>query len=220
MAAGMRQRRRHMADGDRANAPFGLRRLARIVDDEWINDGHRPKHRLGRAILHERRRLARQPFKRAMGAAMDHRIDIFDAAGARHRRRHRNGTAASPYHDSPPCDLRRCRDPAARRRANCRRARPGTRMRRQRASASGAPQCACTELDEICAAWHQAPRHNRRVLRRSVAAASSRWRINASAVRERPDGISSLAQRSGNRGDALAPCRVQRHSRRVLALPG
>ena len=66
-----------MADGERANAPFGLRRLARIVDDKRINDGQRSEHRLGRAIVHERRCLAGQPFKRAMGAAMNHRIDLF-----------------------------------------------------------------------------------------------------------------------------------------------
>ena len=80
MAAGERQRRRHVAKCECANAPFGLRRLARIVDNEWVNDGQRSKHRLRRALLHERQRFARQPFKRAMGAAMDHRIDLFTFA--------------------------------------------------------------------------------------------------------------------------------------------
>ena len=38
---GAGERRRQMADGDRGDAPLGLRRLAGIADDEGIDDGQR-----------------------------------------------------------------------------------------------------------------------------------------------------------------------------------
>ena len=89
-----RQRRRQMAKRHRADAPLGLRRLARIVDDEGIDHRQRTGQRLGPAVGRQRHRLARQPFQRAMRADMDQRMqslrpqpevegDIAVARGAR-----------------------------------------------------------------------------------------------------------------------------------------
>src|SRR4029077_17670457 len=70
MAPGFDQARRHMADGDGADAALRSRRVARIVDDEGLDDWHRAEHDLRGAILRERHGLAGQPFERAMRAAM------------------------------------------------------------------------------------------------------------------------------------------------------
>ena len=75
---GRRERRRQMADRDRRDAPLGLRRLARIADDEGIDDRRGPDHRFGKAGARERDRLAGQPFERAMRAHMDERVDHRD----------------------------------------------------------------------------------------------------------------------------------------------
>ena len=64
-----------MADGDGGDAPLRLRRLAGIVDDEGVDDGHRAEKRAGSAGFGKRRGLAGQPFERAMRAEMDQRID-------------------------------------------------------------------------------------------------------------------------------------------------
>ena len=73
--AGGDQRRGQMADGRRADAPLGLRRLAGIVDDERIDDRRRAEENFGRAAFGQRDRLARQPFERAVRAELDQRVD-------------------------------------------------------------------------------------------------------------------------------------------------
>ena len=59
-----------MADGDGGDAALGLRRLARIADDEGIDHGERAHDRLGEAGAGQRHGLPRQPFERAMRAHM------------------------------------------------------------------------------------------------------------------------------------------------------
>ena len=76
MSAGGDQRRRQMADGRRADAALGLRRLAGIVDDERIDDRRRAKQDLRGAALAERDGLARQPFQRAVRAELNERVDL------------------------------------------------------------------------------------------------------------------------------------------------
>ena len=71
---GAGQRRRQVADGDRGNAPLGLRRLAGIADDEGIDDRQRAGDDFGKAVFAERHGLARQPFQRAVRADMDERV--------------------------------------------------------------------------------------------------------------------------------------------------
>lgn len=68
------QRRRQMAEGDGGDAALGLCGLARIGDDERIDDRQRASDDLGEAILPKRHRLAGQPFQRSMGADMDDRL--------------------------------------------------------------------------------------------------------------------------------------------------
>ena len=60
-----------MADGDGCDPPLGLRRLARIADDEGVDDGQGARDDLRKAGFAKRHRLARQPFERAMRADMD-----------------------------------------------------------------------------------------------------------------------------------------------------
>ena len=72
---GAGQRRRQMAKRDGGDAPLGLRRLAGIGDDEGIDNGQGTGDDLGKTVLRECNRLARQPFQRAMGADMDKRMD-------------------------------------------------------------------------------------------------------------------------------------------------
>src|SRR6185312_6631106 len=73
------QRRRHVSDRHRADAALGLRRLARIVDDERIDDRGRADEHFRGAALAERNRLARQPFQRAMRAELNDCVDFFAA---------------------------------------------------------------------------------------------------------------------------------------------
>ncbi len=80
MQSGLGQRRGQVPDRDRRDAPLGLGRLARIVDDEGIDDRHGAEHRLRRAGRRQRHRLAGQPFERAVSAEMDHGIDCFAMA--------------------------------------------------------------------------------------------------------------------------------------------
>ena len=76
MRPGGDQRRRQMADRDRADAALGLRGFARIVDDERIDDRRRAEQNFGRATFAERDRLARQPFERAVRAELNDRVDL------------------------------------------------------------------------------------------------------------------------------------------------
>ena len=71
------QWRGQMADRDRADAALGLRRLARIVDNERVDDGRRPEQNFRRTALAKRDGLARQPFQRAMCAKLNDRADFF-----------------------------------------------------------------------------------------------------------------------------------------------
>src|SRR6185437_13922725 len=73
------QRRRHVSDRHRADAALGLRRLARVVDDERIHDRGRADEHFRGAALAERNRLARQPFQRAMRAELNDCVDFFAA---------------------------------------------------------------------------------------------------------------------------------------------
>ena len=77
--AGSDQRRGHVTQRHRADPAAGLCRLAGSVDDEGINDGHRPQRHLRPGLGIERHGLARQPFERAVGADMDERVDGLDA---------------------------------------------------------------------------------------------------------------------------------------------
>ena len=69
------QRRRQMADSDRAEPALGGSRLARIVDDEGIDHGQPAEQRGRQAGRGQRHRLAGQPFERAVRAEMDHGVD-------------------------------------------------------------------------------------------------------------------------------------------------
>ncbi|CAM3446252.1 hypothetical protein PANO111632_19235 [Paracoccus nototheniae] len=69
-------RRRHMTKRDRPDAAFGLRGLARIVDDEGIDHRQCPGQGAWPAGIRQRHRLARQPFQRAMRAHMDQRMGV------------------------------------------------------------------------------------------------------------------------------------------------
>ena len=83
------QRRRQMADGDAGDAAFGLRRLARIADDERIDHRQRPGDDLGKAFRGQRHRLARQPFQRAVRAHVNERVhfrDVSQPQPERHQR--------------------------------------------------------------------------------------------------------------------------------------
>ena len=81
MRAGRDQRRREMADRHRADPALGLRRLARIVDDEGIDHRHRRRAPpRARRIARQRDGLARQPFQRAVRAEMNQRVDALDLA--------------------------------------------------------------------------------------------------------------------------------------------
>ena len=67
-----------MADGHRGDAALGLRRLARIADDERIDHRQRADDGLGEAGGGQRHGLARQPFERAVRAHMHDGIGTGD----------------------------------------------------------------------------------------------------------------------------------------------
>ena len=69
------ERRRQMADGDRAGASLRLCGFAGVVDDERIDQRRWSEHRLRRAVLAEHRRFSRKPFERAMRSKMNQRVD-------------------------------------------------------------------------------------------------------------------------------------------------
>ena len=70
------ERRRQMADGQAGDAALGLRRFARIADDEGIDHRQRAGDDFGKAFRGQRHRFARQPFQRAMRAHVHERIDL------------------------------------------------------------------------------------------------------------------------------------------------
>ena len=76
------ERRRQMAERHRGDAALGLRGLARIADDERIDDRQRPDHGLGEAGRRQRDRLAGQPFQRAVRAHVHEGIGIRRRAAA------------------------------------------------------------------------------------------------------------------------------------------
>ena len=75
---GARKRRRQMADGHRRDAALGLRRLARIADDERIDHRQRPGDDFRKAVRRQRHRFAGQPFQRAVRAHVNERIGFAD----------------------------------------------------------------------------------------------------------------------------------------------
>ncbi len=82
MQPGLAERRREMTDHDRRQTAFGLHGLARIVDDEGIDDRHRPQHLFRPAFSRQGQRLAGQPFERAVRTEMDQRVDLLVLAQA------------------------------------------------------------------------------------------------------------------------------------------
>ena len=68
------QRGWKMAQGHRADAPLGLCRFARIIDDERIDHRQIAGQRLGPAVVRQSHSLARQPFQRAMRADVHQRV--------------------------------------------------------------------------------------------------------------------------------------------------
>ena len=71
--------RRDVAEGDRADAAFGLRGLAGVVDDEGVDDRGGADERFRPAGVGERDRLAGEPFERAVRAHVDQRVDVLGA---------------------------------------------------------------------------------------------------------------------------------------------
>ncbi len=69
------KRRRQMADRHAGDAALGLRRFARIADDEGIDHRQRPGDDFRKTFRGERDRFAGQPFQCAVRAHMDERID-------------------------------------------------------------------------------------------------------------------------------------------------
>ena len=74
IAAGAGQGRGQMVDDDGLRPPLGLRPLAGIIDDERVEMRQGPEHRLGETFGRQGKRLAGQPFQRAVLAEIDHRI--------------------------------------------------------------------------------------------------------------------------------------------------
>ena len=70
------QRGRHMAYGHGPDTAFGLRGLTGVIDDKGIDHRHRADQRLGPAGVRQGDGFARQPFQRAMGPDMHHRIRL------------------------------------------------------------------------------------------------------------------------------------------------
>ena len=70
------ERRRQVPDGQPGDAALGLRRLARIADNERIDHRQRAGHDFREAFRGERDRLAGEPFERAMRAHVDERIGL------------------------------------------------------------------------------------------------------------------------------------------------
>jgi len=95
---GADERRRQVADRHRGDAALGLRGLARIADDEGIEDGQRPEHGLGKARLRQRDRLAGQPFERAVRTHVHERVDV----GAVLQPHHAEEIDDAEYHVVPP----------------------------------------------------------------------------------------------------------------------
>ena len=70
------KRRRQVADGHAGNAALGLRRFARIGDDERIDHRQRSGDDLGKTFRGQGDGLARQPFQRTVRAHMKKRIGL------------------------------------------------------------------------------------------------------------------------------------------------
>ena len=74
--AALLERRRDMAQRHRTDTPLGLGRLARVVDDEGIDDRQGPDQGIRPAVLRQRHRLARKPLQRAVSTDMDQSIHL------------------------------------------------------------------------------------------------------------------------------------------------
>ena len=78
--AGVDERRRQVANGHAGDAPFRLRRFARIADDEGIDHRQRASDDLRKAFRAQRHGFSGQPFQRAVRAHVDERIGARDMA--------------------------------------------------------------------------------------------------------------------------------------------
>ena len=125
------KRRRQMADRHRGDAALGLRRFARIADDEGIDHRQRPGDDFRKTFRGERDRLARQPFQRAVGAHMHERVDSARRVAAKGRRRPARAAAAATDRDSRRAAPLSGRDRAAARRSRCRMFARGSGKRRR-----------------------------------------------------------------------------------------
>ena len=72
-------RRHEVVDDHGVHAALGLHALARVVDDERVDEREVAERRVGRALGRERERLARQPLERAVLAEVDERVGAPDA---------------------------------------------------------------------------------------------------------------------------------------------
>ena len=126
------KRRRQMADGQRRDAALGLRRLARIADDERIDHRQRAGDDLGKAFRGERDRLARQPFQRAVRAHVHERIDLGDVLQPQAERDQRMARRQLADRDNRrAAAAANARDRAAARPKACRIFSPGSGTRRR-----------------------------------------------------------------------------------------
>ena len=72
-------RRHEVVDDHGMHAALGLDALARVVDDERVDERHVAERRIGGALGRERERLARQPLERAVLAEVHDRVGAPDA---------------------------------------------------------------------------------------------------------------------------------------------
>ena len=63
-----------MIDDNGLRAALGLGAFPGIIDDEWIEMGHRTERHFREACLGQRQGLARQPFEITVFAQVDHRM--------------------------------------------------------------------------------------------------------------------------------------------------
>ena len=125
------ERRRQMADGHAGNAAFGLRRLARIADDERIDHRQRAGDDFRETFRGQRDRLARQPFQRAVRAHVNERVGLRDVLQPQPEGDQRVPRRQQPDRDSRRGVRWRGRGPAAARPKACRNFWRGNETRRR-----------------------------------------------------------------------------------------
>ena len=102
VGVGAHHRRHQVVDDHRVHAPLGLDALARVVDDEGVDERHVAERGVGRATGRERERLAGQPLERAVLAEVHDRVRTPDAldppvAGQVVVRRRQLGVVVDPH---------------------------------------------------------------------------------------------------------------------------